>query len=146
MVLDKIDEQLLDLLQSDARLGISTLARTVGASRSTIQDRLARMEDRGIIAGYTVRLGDTAEGHQVRAQAMLKISPLALDDVVAGAKRVKAVRALYTVAGEFDLVAQMTATSTALLDDAIDALGRLNGVERTQSSVLLSKKFERLSL
>ena len=57
-LMDDKDKQLLNLLSENSRTSTTTLARTLGLSRSTVQDRIRRLEDRGIIAGYTIRLND----------------------------------------------------------------------------------------
>ena len=141
--MDDKDTSILTLLQENARLSLSELARRSGLSRSTVQDRIARMEQRGVIAGYGVRMGADVRARQVRALVMLKIMPRAQDGVVGYCQREKAVRSLYTISGEFDLAALLVAETTAALDTALDAIGRQKGVERTQTSVLLSTKFDR---
>ncbi|WCL53995.1 Lrp/AsnC family transcriptional regulator [Gimibacter soli] len=142
-LLDDTDRALIDLLRADARLPLSELARRMGVSRSTVQDRLSRLEGRGVIAGYTVRLNEQMTERDVRAHVFLKIVPKAQDEVVAQAKKLKELLSLYTISGEFDLAAILRAETTAALDQALDALGRLKGVERTQSAVILSTKVER---
>ena len=137
------DRQLIDLLRQNARMSVSSLSRSLGVSRSTVQDRLTRLEAEGVIAGYTVQLGDHMEAQRVRAIVMLKIAPHAQDEIVAACRRMQSVASLFTVAGEYDLAAVVSADSTGQLDEALDALGRQKGIERTQSSVILSRKFER---
>ena len=53
------------------------------------------------------------------------------------------VRALHTISGQYDLIAMVRENSTQELDACIDAIGELDGVERTLSSIVLSTKFER---
>ena len=57
MNLTSKDEELIALLQTDARMAVAELARRLGVSRTTVQDRLKRLEDAGVIAGDGVRLG-----------------------------------------------------------------------------------------
>lgn len=142
-MMDATDKRLIDVLRQNARISMSALSRVMGLSRSTVQDRLSRLEVSGVIAGYTVRLGSDYAGREVRAQVMLKIMPRAQDEIVAFCKRHTAVTRLYTISGEFDLIASLRADSTAALDNALDEIGRIKGVERTQTSVVLSTKFER---
>ncbi|MCK5574732.1 MAG: Lrp/AsnC family transcriptional regulator, partial [Sphingomonadales bacterium] len=59
--MDATDQKLLSLLRENARASTSALARDLGLSRSTVQDRINRLEKRGIVAGYTVRLGEETE-------------------------------------------------------------------------------------
>lgn len=143
--MDRTDRQLLDVLRENARISLSSLSRVLGLSRSTVQDRIAKLERRGVIAGYTVRLGHDMAAREIRAQVMLKILPKALDEVVAFCRRQPAVTALHTISGEFDMAAMLRAETTAELDQSIDAIALLKGVERTQTSVILSTKFERAS-
>ena len=141
--MDDTDKKLLDVLRDNARISLSSLSRVLHLSRSTVQDRIAKLERRGVIAGYTVRLGRDIAAREIRAQVMLKIVPRALEDVVAFCRRHKSVTALHTISGEYDLAAMLRAETTSELDEAIDAIAMLKGVERTQTSVLLSTKFER---
>ncbi len=142
-VMDETDKKLLNVLRDNARISLSSLSRVLGLSRSTVQDRISKLERRGIIAGYTVRLGQDIAEREIRAQVMLKIEPRALDGVVHFCKRQVAVTALHTISGEYDLAAMLQAETTAALDEALDAIAMQKGVERTQTSVLLSTKFER---
>ncbi|RMB07814.1 Lrp/AsnC family transcriptional regulator [Eilatimonas milleporae] len=142
-MLDETDRRLLDLLRENARLGISDLARRTGLARSTVQTRLDRLERGGAIQGYTVRLGQAATGALVRAQVMMKVAPKAQDAVVARCRGLSAVTVLHTISGGYDLVAEVAAPDTEALDAALDSIGRMEGVERTQSSVLLSTKINR---
>ncbi|MBO6506572.1 MAG: Lrp/AsnC family transcriptional regulator [Kordiimonadaceae bacterium] len=141
--MDETDKKLVDVLRDNARISLSSLSRVLGLSRSTVQDRISKLENRGVIAGYTVRLRQDIAAREIRAQVMLKIVPKALDDVVSFCRRQNAVTALHTISGEYDMAAMLRAETTAELDDAIDAIALLKGVERTQTSVILSTKLER---
>ena len=65
--MDATDQQLLSLLRKDARASIATLAQKLGVSRGTVTNRIARLEDAGVIVGYTVRLRPDAEPNEIRA-------------------------------------------------------------------------------
>ena len=65
--MDTLDQQLLGLLRADARATVATLAKKLDVSRGTINNRIARMEDDGIIVGYTVRLRPESEPDQIGA-------------------------------------------------------------------------------
>jgi DNA-binding Lrp family transcriptional regulator len=56
--LDPTDRRLLALLQADAREPVSSLARKLDLARSTVQERIARLERTHVIAGYTIRTGE----------------------------------------------------------------------------------------
>ena len=63
--------------------------------------------------------------------------------VTAAVRRLTGVRSLQSVSGPFDLIARAVAPSVAEMDALIDALGALDGVERTTSSIVLSTKIDR---
>lgn len=140
--MDQKDEKLLSLLRQNARQTTSELARQMKLSRTTVQDRIARMEDLGIIAGYTVVMGD-AGAMGVRAHVMIKIQSRMQPAVVSAIRKMDEILSLYTISGEFDLIAILGAGTTTALDQALDNLGSIDGVERTKTSILLSTKLER---
>ena len=61
------DEELIALLRLNAREPIASLARKLGLSRTTVQDRLRRLEQSGTIAGYAVKLGAEVRRGGIRA-------------------------------------------------------------------------------
>jgi len=75
------DAKLIDLLRANAREPTASLARKLGLARSTVQERLARLEREGIVKGYTVRLGDDAQGNRLRAVVMIETDPKQADRV-----------------------------------------------------------------
>ena len=141
--MDDIDNKLIARLRDNARTPAAELARALGLSRTTVQSRLERLERSGVITGYTVRLSDAHERGQIHAYVMLTVVPKQAAAVVAAARRMPAVRLLQSVSGPFDLIAEAAAPTVADMDALIDALGALDGVERTTSSIVLSTKIDR---
>jgi len=141
--MDETDRNLLAKLRENARLPAAELARDLGLSRTTVQSRIERLERSGIVTGYTVRLSEAHERGLIRAYVMLTVGPKQAASVVAAARRMPAVRRLQSVSGPFDLIAEAATESAAEMDALIDALGALEGVERTTSSIVLSSKIDR---
>lgn len=141
--MDETDERLLDLLRADARAPAARLGRALGMSRTTVQSRLERLERAGIVAGYTVKISEAHERGLIHAYVMVTASHKQTPDVIAAAKRMRAVRRLQAVSGPFDLMATVVASSVAEMDGAIDALGAIAGVDRTTSAIVLSSKIDR---
>src|SRR5665213_134429 len=141
--MDELDRRLIQALREDARAPTAKLARSLGLSRTTVQSRLERLERSGVITGYTVRLSEAHERGQIHAYVMLTVTPKLAPAVVAAVRRMTAVRRLQSVSGPFDLIAEVVAPAVSDMDALIDALGALDGVERTTSSVVLSTKIDR---
>ncbi len=143
MELSEKDRALLALLGDDARMPVATLARKLSLSRTTTQARLERLERLGVITGYGVRLSERYLSSLVRAHVLITIAPRSLSAVTASIGKVQAVTALHSVSGAFDLIAIIAAPSIGELDRLIDEIGAIEGVERTQSSIILSTRISR---
>jgi DNA-binding Lrp family transcriptional regulator len=140
--LDATDRALLDLLTVDGRLPIAGLATRLGLARSTVQQRLAGLEARGVIAGYTVRRGPAAP-HGVRARISIVVDGRRADEVVSALSAIDDVRCLLAVSGPTDLSADIESASPAELDATIDRIGGTPGVLRTETAVVLATKVDR---
>lgn len=141
--LTRAETTLLNLLQQDARKPVAELARELGLARATVQERIRRLEDGGVIEGYTVRLSPQFSRSRVTAHSLVRIDPRKVDGFYARLKKMASVSGIYAISGEFDVLVVLQAETTADLDEALDALGRSDGVERTQTSIVLSVKYER---
>jgi DNA-binding Lrp family transcriptional regulator len=137
------DSRLIAFLKANAREPVSSLARKLGLARSTVQERIARLEREGVIKGYTTLLSDESEARKLRAVVMIAADPRQADRIGAELKRMPEVRALSAVSGAYDMVAIVEAETPARLDAALDRIGKAAGVARTVSSIILSEKFSR---
>jgi DNA-binding Lrp family transcriptional regulator len=136
-------QRLLSLLRRNARESTAALARQLGVARTTVQERIRRLERDGVIAGYTVRVSDDFARQRIAAQVLITVDPKAGDRVVHELEARPWVRAVYALSGVFDYQVRIEAGSTEELDRSLDAIGRIEGIERTQTSIVLSVKFER---
>ena len=137
------DEALLELLRLNAREPISVLARKLDLARSTVQSRIERLEQDGIIAGYTVVLGDSARRRQVRAHLMIVADPDLTRQVVAAVAKLDGVRRVHTISGAYDVIAELEAETTEEIDDWIDTIRELDGVRSTTTSIILATRLDR---
>ncbi len=142
-LLDDTDRALLGLLRENARASTAELARRLELSRTTVQSRIERLERRRAIAGYTVVVADEVEAGLVRAHVLITLAPRASGVIEAALRKIVQVRVLHSVSGPFDLIAIVAAASIGELDALIDRIGRLEGVERTTSAIVLSTRIER---
>ncbi|MBA3447231.1 MAG: Lrp/AsnC family transcriptional regulator [Pseudaminobacter sp.] len=137
------DRLLLGLLRENARATTAELARRMNVSRTTVQSRIERLEKRGVIEGYTVRLSRDYEQNLVKAHVLVTTLPKLTPQVVAGLKKISDVRTVHSISGSFDLIVIVEAPSIRILDEKIDMIGALDGVERTLSSIILSTRIDR---
>ncbi|RUX99681.1 Lrp/AsnC family transcriptional regulator, partial [Mesorhizobium sp. M7A.F.Ca.CA.004.04.1.1] len=137
------EQALLSLLRENARASTAELARRLGVSRTTVQSRIERLEQRGIISGYGVRLAPDYEQGLVRAHVLLTVTPKLADKVVRGMRALTTVRTLHSVSGNFDMIVIVDAPSIRDLDMLLDQIGAMDGVERTLSSIILSTRIDR---
>jgi len=143
MQLSEQDRALLALLGENARSPVAVLARALGLSRTTVQARIERLEREGVIAGYGVKLSDAYQSGLIRAHVLITIAPKTLPAVGAALAAIREVTALHSVNGSFDLIAMLAAQSISELDQLIDRIGAIAGVERTLSSIILSTRISR---
>jgi DNA-binding Lrp family transcriptional regulator len=142
MQTDETDRALITLLQENARLPVATLARRLGLARTTVQARLERLENAGIITGYSVRLSQSARP-ALRATALVSIEPRSGPTVLARLKSLPQVRRVHTTSGRFDLIVTLEAETTEALDETLDRIGEAKGVRGSESLIHLSTKLDR---
>ncbi|EJT85666.1 AsnC family transcriptional regulator [Pseudomonas putida S11] len=131
ITLDEIDRQLIALLQINARESVATLARQLGIARTTVNSRLERLEKNKVISGYGVRLGQRVMGGGLQAYVGIKVQPRSGKEVVRRLSAMGQVQQLCAVSGEFDYVAWLRTDSPEQLDQLLDQIGSVDGVEKT---------------
>lgn len=137
------DQRLIFLLRENARASVSDLARALDLSRSTVQNRIARLEASGVIRGYSVNLGGEYVAHQVEAHVSIKVHQKLTARTNRALEQIGHVVQLFSVSGEYDLIAIVQAQSLEELSAVLDDIANLEGVERTNSAVVLETKFKR---
>ena len=126
--LDATDRRLIALLQDNARLSAVALAKAVGLSRSSVQERLHRLETAGVIAQYTVRLG--TGGDPLQAWLALRYAEgFSCDDVMPLLDAMPAVQQCHSVAGEIDLLVLVRVDTPGALADLRERIAAFKGVD-----------------
>jgi DNA-binding Lrp family transcriptional regulator len=135
---DDTDRRLIALLRHDARSTIATLAKELGVARGTVQNRMARLEADGTILGYTVRLRPQVEEYGIRALMTIAVEGNRNEAVLESLYGDPAVSTLHTTNGRWDIVAELRTDSLASFDHVLRRIGQIEGVARTETSLLLS--------
>jgi Lrp/AsnC family transcriptional regulator, leucine-responsive regulatory protein len=142
-VLDDTDRQLLSLLEKNARRPVVGLAKAVGLSRSAVQERLARLEDQGAIAKYTIVRGDQRESGAT-AVLLVRIAVRPCEPVLRKLRDWPEIRACWSVAGPtIDAVVVATVSDNEGLGDFRERLASIEGVAEVITAPVLRTVVER---
>jgi DNA-binding Lrp family transcriptional regulator len=136
--MDDTDRKLIGLLRNDARASVASLAKALGVSRGTVQNRMARLAANGTIVGYTVRLKPDIEEQRIRAFMTVAVEGNPLDAVTRALRGEPAVTALYSTNGRWDIVAELRADSLESFDRVLARIRLIEGISQTETSLLLS--------
>lgn len=142
MQIDETDRKLIALLQDNARLPVVTLARRMNLARTTVQARLDRLENTGVIQGYSVRLNDHMR-MPLRATVLVNIEPRSGPTVMARLKSMPQVQQVHTTSGRWDLIVIVEAATTEELDETLDRIGDAKGVRMSESLIHLANKIDK---
>ena len=137
--LDDTDRRLLALLRQDGRLPAATLARHLGISRGTVQNRLDRLTTSGVILGFTVRLATDAGAAGVRAIMSVEVRSADTRAVLAALRRTPEVGRVHSTNGRWDLVAEIATTDLAALDRVLTEIRALKPIANSETSILLAE-------
>ncbi len=135
--MDDLDRRLLALLRVDAREPAASLAKTLKISRGTVQNRIAAMERRGIIQGFTVRTQPEFEGSRVHAIMCIAIEGERSAKVTRALRGFGEVERIHTTNGRWDLVVELCTDTLAAFSRTLDQIRMIEGIAATETSLLL---------
>jgi DNA-binding Lrp family transcriptional regulator len=136
---DHLDSALIDLLAAEPRVGVLEASRRLRVARGTVQARLERLQERGVITGYGPDVDPAALGYEVTAFVTLEIRQAGGHDPVA--ERLAAipeVLEVHTITGAGDMLCRVVARSNADLQRVIDAIVSTKGVVRSATLISLA--------
>ena len=141
--LDPTDMALIAHLRREPRAAITRLARLVGVARGTIQTRLQRLEERGVIRGYGPDVAASAIGHVVLAFATLSIAQGAHDRTVDQLARIPELIEVHTVTGSGDLFCRIVARSNDHLHEILQQVVAVPEVTHSETFLALASPIQR---
>lgn len=144
--LDDTDRHLLTLLEENARRPVVWLARAVGLSRSAVQERLARLEDDGAIARYTIVRGNMGAAPSVRALLLVTIATRPCETVLSRIRDWPEILSCWSVASPTtDAVMVVEAADGERLGDLRERLGAVPGISEIVTAPVLRTVISRAS-
>lgn len=135
--MDSLDLKLIGLLRTDARASVATLAAKLGVSRGTVTNRITRLEDDGVINGYTVRLRPDAQPDQITAWMSIAVEGNQTRAVIATLLGEPGVASLHDTNGRWDLLAALRAGTLGELAEVLERVRLIKGIGATETSIHL---------
>ena len=135
--MDATDQQLISLLRKDARTPVDTLATKLGVSRGTVTNRVTKLEDAGVIVGYTVRLRPDAQPSEISAWMSIAVEGNETRAVIASLLGEPGVATLHDTNGRWDLLAELRAGNLSELSQVLERIRLIRGISNTETSIHL---------
>lgn len=135
--MDTLDQQLLALLRQDARATVATLATKLKVSRGTVTNRIAKLEDSGVIVGYTVRLRPDVTPNAITAWMSIAVEGNKTREVIAILLGEPGVSGLFDTNGRWDLLAELRAATLGELAEVLERVRLIKGIGATETSIHL---------
>lgn len=138
--MDQTDQRLIAALRRDGRASVMTLAETLGVSRATVRNRLARLQQQGEIVGFTAITRSDVADAPVRGLMLIGIEGRGGERIMARLSGMSQVTAVHTTNGRWDLIVELSAQSLAELDKVLSHIRALDGVASSETNLLLSSR------
>ena len=139
---EEINRTIISLLARDGRMSFTELAKRTGLSVSAAQQRVRRLERRGVIKGYAAIIDPEDAGLPLTAFVSIKpFDPAAPDDVPQRLAHLTAIEACHSVAGEENYILKVRVASPTALEELLQQLRTLGGVS-TRTTIVLSTPYE----
>lgn len=136
--IDRLDAEILARLIDNARVGVVELAAALGVSRTTIQNRLRRLEDESILVGFQPIIDLSVIGRPVQALVSLEIDQREMPTIIDGLRNLPAVLEVRIQAGREDLLVHVAISSLEELQSLTASIVDLDGVRKTTSTFTVS--------
>jgi Lrp/AsnC family leucine-responsive transcriptional regulator len=142
--LDATDLRILDLLQENCKRPLAAIGEKVGLSAPAVTERIHKLEQAGIVTGYVALLDGRKLGLDVTAFIGVAIGhPRAIDSFEREIEGLDDVLECHHVTGQHTLMLKVKTESTETLEELIDRVRSIEGVNRTETMIVLSTRAER---
>ncbi|HEX2415110.1 MAG TPA: Lrp/AsnC family transcriptional regulator [Thermoleophilaceae bacterium] len=137
--IDELDSRLIAELRAHPRLGLLEISRRLGVARGTVQARLAKLEQRGVITGFGPEVDPVELGHRLEAFVLLELTQGRLAEAVEALEVTPEVLEADAVSGPQDLICRVAARDTEHLQEIVNRLLATTAINRSTSYVVLSR-------
>lgn len=140
--LDELDREIIRLLAANGRVTNEEVARAIHLSRPAVHARVKRLQEGGVIKGYSALVDWKATGLALTAYLWVRTGGVRCQDAAEAILRLEVENAvieeLHRVAGEWCMLLKARTASAEYLQDLVDAIRDLEGVQATMSTIVLS--------
>jgi DNA-binding Lrp family transcriptional regulator len=139
--IDALDARLLGLLADEPRIGVLECSRRLRVARGTVQSRMDKLVERGVVRGFGPEIDPAGLGYAVTAFVTLEISQrYGHDPVAAHLGDIPEVLEAHTITGSGDLLCRIVARSNADLQRVIDLVVGYEGIVRASTIIALAEQ------
>jgi DNA-binding Lrp family transcriptional regulator len=139
--IDRLDALLIALLHEEPRIGVLECSRRLRVARGTVQARLDKLAERGVIVGFGPDVSPAGLGFRVTAFVTLQIRQrYGHDPVATHLAEIPEVLEAHTITGAGDLLCRIVARSNADLQRVIDVIMAYEGIERASTMIALAEQ------
>jgi DNA-binding Lrp family transcriptional regulator len=139
--IDELDARLIALLHAEPRIGVLECSRRLRVARGTVQARLDKLVERGVIEGFGPDISPAGLGFRVTAFVTLQIRQrYGHDPVAAHLAEIPEVLEAHTITGAGDLLCRIVARSNADLQRVIDVIMSYEGIDRASTMIALAEQ------
>lgn len=135
--MDELDQRLIAELRVNSRASAPVLASILGVARGTVQARLNKLVESGVIAGFTVKLRENRSDTMVRGVTMIELAGRNIKPVIATLRRNPAFAAVHTTNGVWDLIAEIEVPTLADFNAVVSAVRSMDGVAKSETHLFL---------
>lgn len=132
--MDKVDEEILSILKDNGRASFTEIADQVNVSEGTVRNRVEKLQNTGVIENFTVEIG---RDRGIEAFISVKVSTgREFDEIISEFPNDLEV---YELAGDMDMLVKAERESSEQINDVVDSIRGVDGVESTQTYMILSQ-------
>lgn len=147
LFLDNTDIKIINLLRKNSRANASEIAETIKLSVSAVIERIKKLENNGIILGYTVVLDNCAVGKDVLAMMSVSIEhPKHNAAFEAAILQNPNILECHYIAGDFDYLLKVITDNTKSLEKTLNEIKSLHGVSKTKTHIVFSSPKNEVSI
>lgn len=137
-MIDDLDRQLISALRTNSRAPVAQLSRDLGVNRATVNARITRLVETGVIEAFTIRLSDEVARDSIRGIVLVASDPRHGQDIIRAVRGIPEAELMHSTLGAWDLVVQLRSGTMEGFDDALERIRVIPGVRDTQTSLLMN--------